>query len=223
MYREPGRITVKVGYWLSRSAFSVWLKVLHGLKIYGREHVPGKGAFVCAANHVSFADPPAVGVAAGRTPVIFMAKKALFDLKGWGWWFRWVGCIPIEGTNRDFKATKSAIKKLKDGDVVAIFPEGTRSSTGELQEPELGISFVAEKAGVPVVPMFVNGTNKALARGKKYKIGVPVSVYVGKPVNFEGAEAIRDKRERYMFMGKRIMNAIAGLRAEAYAAEGKAS
>jgi len=200
--------TYRISVWF----FGIWLGLLHNIKIYGRENLPRRGAFIMAANHVSYADPPVVGVACAPIGMHFMAKKELFESRKWGWWFKAVQCIPISRDDKDIRATKQAIDSLKKGRNLAIFPEGTRSATGELQEAELGASFLASKAGVPVVPVYIDGTDKVLPKGGKYKCWAPIRAYIGKPVHPNEFSGISDRRKRYEGLRDKIMASIAELR-----------
>jgi 1-acyl-sn-glycerol-3-phosphate acyltransferase len=200
--------------------FHVWLRIGHDLKVYGRHNRPKKGPFICASNHLSLADPPVLG-SAFWVPMNFMAKKELFMSKVWGWWFRVVKCIPISSDSRDFNAAKIALKQLENGYAIAIFPEGTRSETGEFLEPEVGAGFLAAKSRAPVIPVYIWGSGNVLPKGGKYKWGPPVRAFIGKPVDFSKAEEIMDRREKYNFMSKRIMQEIAGLKQKALEEIGK--
>jgi len=201
-----------IGYQLSLYFFIVWLHSLHFIKVYGRENLPKKGPFILAPNHMSIGDPPVIGVSCYPLTMHFMAKRDLFSNRRWGWWFRLTDCIPISRDKNDFRATKMVLNFLKEGKRIVVFPEGTRSRTGELTEPELGVGFLAMKSGVPVIPVLITGTEKALPVEGRYKAGVPVKVYIGKAVNFDGAENFKDKREKYRFASNKIMKAIAGLK-----------
>ncbi|GAF87376.1 unnamed protein product, partial [marine sediment metagenome] len=79
---------------------------LHFIKVYGREHLPKKGPFILASNHVSLGDPPVIGVTCHTMPLHFMAKQELFESKQWGWWFKLTNCISISQDGKDFKAIK---------------------------------------------------------------------------------------------------------------------
>lgn len=201
-----------IAYRLSRLIFVVWLKLFHSLRVFGKENLPKNGPFICAPNHVSLADPPVVGVACNTMPLHFMAKEELFENKTWGWWFRWVDCIRISRDKKDYTATKKAIKKLREGKCTVIFPEGTRSESGELKAPELGVGFLAVKSDAPVIPFFVSGTEKALPINERYRVGVPIKVYIGKAVDFKGIEKIEDKKEKYHFASNKIIEAISKLK-----------
>lgn len=198
---------------LSSLFFLILFKVLHSFKVYGKENIPKNGAIICASNHVSNGDPAAIGAAALLIRAFhFMAKEELFHEKTWGWWFKAIKCIPISRNKKDHKATRTAVQLLKQGRSIALFPEGTRSRTGELQEPEIGVGFLADKSGAPIIPTFIKGTNKALSIEYGYKAGAPVSVYFGKPVDIRDAKDIQDRRQRYAFISKQVMRDIKKLK-----------
>jgi len=192
--------------------FLIWMKFLHFLKVFGQANIPKDGSFICASNHVSLGDPPVLGVAFSGIQLAFMAKQDLFDNKRWGWWFHGTQCIPISRNRKDIKATKEAVRRIRKGWPLAVFPEGTRSEDGEFKQAENGVAFLSAKTGAPVIPVFVDGTQQALPKGGKYKAWMPVNVYIGEKVNFSGAESIENKREKYAFMSNKIMMAIAELK-----------
>lgn len=178
----------------------------------GRKRVPKTGSFIAAANHVSLGDPPAVTAVRSQRFISFMAKRELFEGKRWGWWFKAMNCIPTNRDGNDVGAVKEAIKRLKNGGAVAIFPEGTRSVNGDFGKPQVGIGFVQDKTGVPVIPFYVQGTDKALPKGGKYKVFSPVAIYVGENVDLSGAKEIENNRERYQYISNKVMEAIATIK-----------
>jgi len=201
-----------LGYIISRFFFVVWMTCLHFLRIYGRENLPKKGPFLFVSNHISLGDPPIVGVSCNTVPLHFMAKKDLFENKKWGWWFRWTNCILISRDEKNYRATKEVLAKLKEGKAIAVFPEGSRSLTGELQKAQVGIGFLAIKSKVPVIPMYISGSEKALSVNGPYRPGVPIKVYIGKQVDFYGVDKVTERREKYRFASDKIMKEIANLK-----------
>lgn len=176
------------------------LKVFFRMKVYGQENIPKKGGFILASNHVSYIDPPAVGAAANRR-VKFMAREDLFSHPLLGWWLRNVEVIPVKRDSADLSALKAAMKILKQGRGLALFPEGRRSTDGKIGEPEPGIGFLAAKTGVPVIPTFVSGTEKALPKGAKKIKPHQVSVCFGKQILIE-------RRMPYQDIANNIMQEI---------------
>lgn len=201
-----------LGYRMSRWFFVIWLTSLHFIKVFGRQNLPKKGPFILAPNHSSLGDPPVIGVTCNTMPLHFLAKEELFNNKRWGWWFKITCCIPIPKSEENFKALREALRKLKENRCVVIFPEGTRSASGQLGKPEVGIGFLALKSKAPVIPIFISGTEKALPVHGRYRIGIPVKSYIGRPVDFKEVFKIQDRKNRYRAASDKIMQAIAELK-----------
>ena len=139
----------------------VYFRTFYDFKVEGLENIPKTGALIIAGNHLSNADPPAIGSFAGLVrDSRFVAKKELFSVPGLGWVFRRSGYIPVDRarTIGDFGALKEVVRALEQGQSVVMFPEGTRSKTGKPQKPKSGIGFLVYKTGAPVLPVKVEGT-----------------------------------------------------------------
>ncbi len=139
----------------------VFFKTCYDFKAEGLENIPPTGALIIAGNHLSNADPPAIGAFAGLVrDSRFMAKKELFSIPVLGWFFRRCGYISVDRkrTIGDFGALEGAIEALNRGESIVMFPEGTRSKTGKPQKPKSGIGFLVYKTGAPVLPVKVEGT-----------------------------------------------------------------
>lgn len=139
----------------------IYFKVFYDFKVEGLENIPQKGALLIAANHLSNADPPAIGAFAGLVrDSRFVAKKELFSVPLLGWFFRHCNYIPVDRARQigDFGALKEVVSALENGQSVIMFPEGTRSKTGKMQKAKSGIGFLVYKTGVPVLPVKIEGT-----------------------------------------------------------------
>ena len=139
----------------------IYFKTCYNFKVKGLENIPKTGALIIAGNHLSNADPPAIGSFAGLVrDSRFVAKKELFAVPGLGWFFRRSGYIPVDRarTIGDFGALKEVVHALEKGESVVMFPEGTRSRNGRPQKPKSGIGFLVYKTGAPVLPVKVEGT-----------------------------------------------------------------
>ncbi|MFH1836565.1 MAG: lysophospholipid acyltransferase family protein [Candidatus Omnitrophota bacterium] len=200
-------------YHISRFLFEVFFRVLLKVTFVGRENIPD-APYIAVANHASLADPPFVGSACKKDAVSFMAKKELFDAPILGAWTRSVNCIPVNRGSASATSLKEAIKRIGEGKVVAVFPEGTRSEDGNLQEAKRGIGFIIAKAKVPVVPIYIEGSNIAFPKGRKIKIGTPVKVIVGKPVMPEefSEKDEHSGKQNYEKITNMVMERIAGLK-----------
>ena len=130
------------------------LQLLIGIKIEGR--IPKKGSYILAANHVSFLDPPVVGVTACRE-IYFLAKADLFRTsRFFAWLITTFNALSLEGT----AGIRSAIRLLRKGNAVVIFPEGTRSRKKVVLPFQMGVGYLAIKFGIPVIPVYITNSNK---------------------------------------------------------------
>ncbi len=136
-----------------------------GLRVRGADHVPGEGSVVLAPNHRSYWDPPLVGVAAPRE-VFFLAKQELFSgsslpARAFARLITWLHAIPLRRTAGGHRALREALRLLRQGRVIVIFPEGTRNKTRYPLLPfRRGVVFLAYRAGVPVVPTWIKNARQ---------------------------------------------------------------
>lgn len=184
-------------YTLSRDILWLFLKLYNRLEVRGAAHIPATGGVLLVANHVSFLDPPALGCAARHRVVRYMARDTLFENPLFGRLLRNVAAVPISRDRGDIGALKKAIAVLKAGDCLGLFPEGTRSSDGRLHPAKSGVGFLIDKAGVPVVPAFIDGTYRAFSRHHKWIRPYKVRVTFGPAIPPETFERFPDGRDRY--------------------------
>ncbi|MBC7326858.1 1-acyl-sn-glycerol-3-phosphate acyltransferase [bacterium] len=192
----------KIGVYLLKPIFYGFLH----LKIFGKENIPKEGALIVAANHISYLDPPLVGVALWPQRILhYVAKLELFKIPILGLILRLVNAFPVKRGKPDRLAMKRALDLLAKGEAVCIFPEGTRSRDGRLQEPELGISILILRSGAPVLPVAVVNTDKALPRGAIILHPARIKVYIGKPFHphYEG-----NPREARKEIARQVMERI---------------
>lgn len=166
---------------LCRGFLSLFLK----METIGVENIPSKGAFILAGNHVSYLDPVFFGMFCPR-PLCYLAKIELFKNPIFGWVLRKVNAFPLKRDSSDVGAIKEALRQLKHGKAVILFPEGTRSSDAGLKKGLAGVGFLARKAEVSVVPAFIRGTDKALPKGARFIKRAHITVVYGKPISFRG-------------------------------------
>ena len=150
------------------------LTVVRRWDVQGREKLPASGGIVLVANHISYWDPVAV-VCAFNRKVHFMAKAELFNIPLLSSVMKIAGSFPVRRDISDRSAIRTAVKLLEEGEVVGVFPEGTRSHTGELLKPNLGAALIAARAGVPMIPVGVIGTRGVFAR-IKVRVGNPIDI-----------------------------------------------
>ena len=143
-------------------------------RVIGAEKIPRDGALVIAANHISNFDPPILGVALPR-PVSYMAKKELFAIPVLGTLLPWLYAFPVDREAGGTGALRAALRMLKEGRCVGIFPEGGRNVTGTNDE-KAGAAFLAAASGAPVIPAAIVGTRRLRPFGR-------VTVVFGDPMH----------------------------------------
>jgi 1-acyl-sn-glycerol-3-phosphate acyltransferase len=175
--------------------------------------LPHEGPLIVVANHLSNADPPLVY--GWLTPKLgrrlhILAKEALF-VGPLGWFLRTQGITPVRAGGSDMEAYRAAKAVLDRDDVLCIFPEGTRSASGALQEPRPGVAMLATRSGVPVLPVGISGTDRFLGRGQRFpRFGSRISVRVGRTFTLE-LDPELSRREAMNKASDDLMRQIAAL------------
>ena len=198
-------------YWLARGFVYFCLLLKYRMRVTGRENVPAKGGAVIVANHCSYLDPPVMGGCSNRRIVHFMARDTLLSNPVAKWFFPRVGVIPLDRTKGDLGALKKAIATLKEGKVVGLFPEGTRSPDGNMREPKGGIGFLIAKGDVPVVPLYISGTYEAFPKGAKKMKPSRIVAKLGKAISPEEILAAMPSKGDYEAIGALVMRRIRDL------------
>ena len=202
-------------YWTVWIVVRTLARLLFRLQISGQSHIPRSGGVLIAANHASYLDIPILGCALPRR-ASFIGRMDLFAGIV-GSVLRYLGWIPIRRGQVDRKAFDEAVRRLKAGQVVVIYPEGTRTEDGELQPGKPGIAMMAEAAGCPVLPALLDGTYDALPPGAHWIRLRPIRVAFGKPMDFSAAletESEDKKKMVYQQISQEIMDRIAAIRKE---------
>ncbi|UYZ24439.1 lysophospholipid acyltransferase family protein [Mesobacillus jeotgali] len=168
-------------YSFARSLVNSILSPIYRIEVIGKENIPADGGVLLCANHIDNLDPPVVGITAPR-PVHFMAKEELFSVPVLGKIVPRLNAFPVKRGMSDREALRKGLGILKDGKVLGLFPEGTRSKTGEMGKGLAGAGFFALRSDAHVVPCAIIGPYKAF---KKLKV-----VY-GKPIDME---SIKEKK-----------------------------
>jgi 1-acyl-sn-glycerol-3-phosphate acyltransferase len=180
------------------------------LKIYGRENLIEEGPAILASNHASFIDPPLVGVACNKE-IYYLARKSLFEKPVIGPLIAQLNTVPVDRDRGDVAAVRAILQILKGGKRVVVFPEGTRSSDGNLQPAKAGVGLIIAKSLAPVVPIRIFGSYAALPRTGGIRLFSPVTLVVGKPMYFTKQDLGTGERSVYQELSDRVMTAIAGL------------
>jgi 1-acyl-sn-glycerol-3-phosphate acyltransferase len=189
------------------------LTINGSLKVYGKENVPEKGGVIIASNHISYLDPPIVGAALPRIAT-FLARKGLFDVPVLGWMIK-RSAFPIDRDNPKPSSIKEAVRRLKKGESIVLFPEGKRSETGDLLEARRGVDVIAKISKVTIVPTLLVGSDKALPLKAKWLKRANISVVFGKPIYYKTQDKSDEPNGKVKDnISNTIMSAIGELKKE---------
>lgn len=173
----------KVAYYLVCKVLNLVFILFFALKVEGKENIPDQGAFLAIANHQHFLDPVVLAIALQPHRIHFMAKKEIFSNPVFTWVLESLGAFPVKRGKPDRRALMTTIRLLKQGNVVGIFPEGTRQQENENGQAKGGIVQVVRHTGVKILPVHLH-----LNRWKR-----PLTVKIGKPF---AVANLKDKMNR---------------------------
>ncbi|OGO32458.1 MAG: hypothetical protein A2Z16_16390 [Chloroflexi bacterium RBG_16_54_18] len=183
-----------MAYWIARSLIKLIIRLTCRLDIHGLERLPKTGAFAVASNHLGRLDPLLVYYLLDRRDIIMLVAEKYRENALARWFVRQLDGIFVDRFEADFSAVRQALTRLRRGGLLVLAPEGTRSPTGALIEGHHGISYLAAKAGVPIYPVGITGTQDraVLATFKRLRRARVVGA-VGEP--FTLPEISRKARE----------------------------
>lgn len=190
-------------YTIARSVVKSILMPLYRIEVHGREHFPKEGGVLLCSNHIDNLDPPVVGITSPR-PILFMAKEELFKVPIFGKMLANLNAFPVKRGASDRDAIRKGLKFLKEGKVLGLFPEGTRSKTGEIGEGMAGAGFFALRTNAHVVPCVIVGPYRMFRRLK---------VVYGPPIDMEELRSRKASAEETTAV---IMSHIRRLKEEAH-------
>jgi 1-acyl-sn-glycerol-3-phosphate acyltransferase len=190
-----------LGYSLSKAI----ARTFFNYRVIGAENMIEEGPCIIAANHCSYLDPPLVGVACKRA-IHYLARKSLLDVPILGPILPELNVIPVDQKNADRSALMGAIRVVKNGGAVLIFPEGSRSPDGQLQPPQPGIGMIAAKTGAPIVPVRIFGSFEALPKSRRRISCFGVTAVVGAPLVLEIVRS--DGRPDYLQGSNEVIAAL---------------
>jgi len=188
-------------------------RLVFQMRVAHPERMIESGPLILAVNHASFFDPPLAGICS-RRGVYYLARKTLLNWPFFGPLFPAMNVIPVERDGNDMSALREVIKKIREGNGVVLFPEGTRSKDGNLQPARAGIGLVIAKTGAPVLPMRIFGAYDAFPKNAKGLRLTQITVVIGEPIHFSADEIAGATRETYQTLSDRVMESISALQIE---------
>ncbi len=200
----------RIWYRFARFLCRLFCTLLFRMRVYGLENVPEEGAFLLVSNHQSFLDPLFCGVRLKRH-LYFLARETLFEHRFFGGLIRSVNAIPVRRGEADLSAIKAVIGRLREGNGVCLFPEGTRTRDGKISAFRPGFGLLCRRGGAGVVPVVVEGAFECWPRQKKlFSVGSEISVCYGKAMGAEEIKGMSDRElaERLTERLRRMQNEI---------------
>ncbi len=166
---------------ISRWVVRTILRLFFGFHVDGLQHEPPSGPVIVVSNHVSGLDPLVVGVSLRRR-VGFMAKEELFANPLLRWWMTACGAFSVRRGAPDRRALRTALALLSRGEILVMFPEGTRGHDRTLRPPEPGAALLAARTGAAILPLALLGTDEALPRDAHRLRRARIQVRIGPPL-----------------------------------------
>lgn len=203
----PSKDKVNRLYWFCHDLISIYMYTLCRLKLTGTDNIPRDGGLIIASNHNAGADPFLLGSTVPRE-LWYMAKKELFEVPIQGRFIAKVNAFPVDRFGFDIEVIKKSIAFLKEGKALIMFPEGTRSKDGQIKEGKIGVGMLARKAGVPIVPVYMENTKKAwwnFLKGKR------MITRFGKIIEAEWINSRANSKEGYKEITDLLMERIRAL------------
>ena len=186
-------------YYFVRTLVRIYYKIMFKMEFIGMENVPKEGAAVLCCNHISNYDPLTMAAFLDRLPR-FIAKKELFRNKLFAKLLYALKAFPVDReAAMDMKSFKTAVKTLKEGEMLGIFAEGTRVKEGEEKAAKAGVAMFALKGNAPVIPVAISG---------KYKFRGKITVSFGEPMGPEDYRDIRVTTEKLEEITGKIMTKV---------------
>jgi 1-acyl-sn-glycerol-3-phosphate acyltransferase len=176
-----GGLTSRLAYQAARAITATITRLYTRMSIDGREHVPRTGAFVLAPVHRSYVDTP-IACCVTRRRLRYMGKDTLWDNRAFGWLLSALGGFPVTRGTADREALRRCIEVLGMGEVLVLYPEGERKDGPIVQPLFDGAAYVAAKAGVPIVPVGIGGSDRVMPRGSRFCYPRKVHVVIGPPI-----------------------------------------
>ncbi|HSI63205.1 MAG TPA: lysophospholipid acyltransferase family protein, partial [Candidatus Saccharimonadia bacterium] len=177
---------MKFTYWFFYNLAKLLARGFYNHRVVGDASLDTPGGVLIVSNHESFFDPPMVGIAFDQE-LHYLARKSLFSNPIARVLYRALNSIPVDQDRPDMTSLKTVIRFLKEGKRVLVFPEGSRTLDGDMLPGEPGVGLIVAKAGVPVLPVRIFGTRKALPRGGSFPQPADVTLVIGKMWHYDPA------------------------------------
>ena len=184
-----------------KAIFRFFMRIFFRIKIIWKENIPAEGACIICPNHKSYFDPPLV-VAFNKRHINMIAKKELYQNHLIAWLGKTFNVFPVERNGKDIEAVKHSLKILKNGEILGIFPEGTRNGMEKGIKVKNGAVLIAIKSGAPIIPVGIKGD---------YKLFSKVVITYGEPIYYDKSKINSQNKEEIDKLTQELMDRIVSL------------
>lgn len=191
-------------YALAKIIFGFYFNVFNRFKVIGKENIYSSSPLIIYGNHQSMADIFCLNLAFGRRRIVFMAKESLFRVPVIKHVVKAYGAFPVNREKTDITAVKNALKVLRSGGTLGIFPEGTRVKDINESDAKGGIAMLAEKTGAELQPV-------RIIYKRRFMLFNSIKVVIGKSFSSDNVGISADGTDRYKAAGKALMERVYGL------------
>ncbi|WP_246579320.1 lysophospholipid acyltransferase family protein [Alkaliphilus flagellatus] len=185
-------------YKVVKNSIRFILSLIYRVEIQGKENIPMEGKSIVCSNHFNLLDPVFIGTCLPRK-INYMAKEELFSNKIFALILNKLGVFPVKRGGADISAIKTALKILKNEEVFGIFPEGTRSKTGEMLEAKPGLAMIAIKSQSSIIPVAIIGNYKPFSK---------IKIIIDKPIDFSDYYDQKISIEEYQQLSQSVLEHI---------------
>lgn len=185
--------TKRIGYSLLQVMAQLSGILFFSIRCRGRENIPTEGGVLVCSNHQSFFDPVLVGIGFKRR-LNYLARKTLFRFFAFRWLIEFLDAIPIDREGGGLGGLKETLKRLKHGELVLIFPEGTRTRDGEVAALKPGFVALARRGKAPLLPVAVDGAYDAWPREARFPSLSQIHVWIGEPMPPDLVQSLSDEQ-----------------------------
>jgi 1-acyl-sn-glycerol-3-phosphate acyltransferase len=190
------------------AADTIFARIYHSLEVISPCRIPRSGAGIIVSNHTSSIDPAFIQTLCRTRLITWMMAKEYLEIKSISWLFNMVGIIPVERSGQDLAPLRAALRALKAGRVLGIFPEGKISETGEMSPFQVGAALMSIKTKVPIYPIFLDGTQRNKGMVEAALVPNRATITFGPPLYLTGGTS----REELETATTTIKSAVEALR-----------
>jgi 1-acyl-sn-glycerol-3-phosphate acyltransferase len=185
-------------------------KLLYRVETIGLDKIPEKGKLIICSNHISYLDPVIIADFMPRY-IYFMAKEELYDHKILGSLITFLNAFPVKREGFSIETFRTSQEVLKNGHILGLFPEGTRSTDGVLKEGKRGVGFIAARNEAPILPIAISGTNKVIQKPHKRLFFPKIKIIAGDIIDVKEILERYDRREAENIIVSKTMEEIGKL------------